>query len=59
MTYSSYNYPDLIITKLETLPVDKQKQVLDFIEFLAQKSKSGQQSIKRIPDIHGSIPLYD
>ena len=34
------NYSDLIATKLKNLPVDKQQQVLDFVEFLIQKSTS-------------------
>ena len=60
MTYQSYNYPDLIVTKLKTLPLDKQQQVLDFVEFLAQKSISEQQSIKRVPDLHqGKISMSD
>lgn len=55
-----YEYPDLIINKLKNLPVDKQQQVLDFVEFLAQKSASEQQNIKRVPDIHkGKIWISD
>ena len=60
MTYQSYNYLDLIVTKLKTLPVDKQQQVLDFVEFLAQKSISEQQILKRVPDLHqGKISMSD
>lgn len=48
------NYSSLIATKLESLPVDKQQQVLDFVEFLAQKD------IKRVPDLHqGKIWMSD
>ena len=55
-----YEYPDLIINQLKNLPVDKQQQVLDFVEFLAQKSASEQQNIKRVPDIHqGKIWISD
>ena len=46
MTYQTYNYSDLIAIKLKTLPVDKQKQVLDFVDFLAQRAISEQQNIK-------------
>lgn len=54
------NYSDLIATKLKNLPVDKQQQVLDFVEFLIQKSTSKQQNTKRVPDIHkGKIKMSD
>ena len=60
MTYQTYNYPELIATKLKTLPVDKQQQVLDFVEFLAQRSISKQQNLKRVPDIHqGKISMSE
>lgn len=59
MTHQIYNYPDLIATKLKTLPVEKQQQVLDFVEFLAQRSTSEQQN-KRVPDLHqGKILMND
>jgi hypothetical protein len=54
------NYPSLIATKLKNLPVDKQQQVLDFVEFLAQKSTSEQKDIKRVPNLHqGKIWMSD
>ncbi|MEN9521081.1 MAG: hypothetical protein RLZZ381_3669 [Cyanobacteriota bacterium] len=54
------NYSSLIATKLESLPVDKQQQVLDFVEFLAQKTTSAQNDIKRVPDLHqGKIWMSD
>ena len=60
MTYQTYNYSDLIAIKLKTLPVDKQKQVLDFVDFLAQRAISEQQNIKRVPDIHqGKISISE
>ncbi len=60
MTYQSYNYQDLIATKLKTLPIEKQQQVLDFVEFLAQKSTLESQKLKRIPDIYqGKISMSD
>lgn len=60
MTYQSYNYQDLIATKLKTLPIEKQQQVLDFVEFLAQKSTLESQKFKRIPDIYqGKISMSD
>ena len=60
MTYQSYNYQDLIATKLKTLPIEKQQQVLDFVEFLAHKSALESQKLKRIPDIYqGKISMSD
>ena len=60
MTYQSYNYPDLIASKLKNLPVDKQQQVLYFVEFLTQKMTTEQQNIKRVPDLHqGKISMND
>jgi hypothetical protein len=60
MNHQIYNYPDLIATKLKNLPVDKQQQVLDFVEFLAQKHTSEQQNLKRVPDLHqGKIWISD
>jgi hypothetical protein len=54
------NYSSLIATKLESLPVDKQQQVLDFVEFLAQKTTLAQKDIKRVPDLHqGKIWISD
>jgi hypothetical protein len=54
------NYPSLIATKLKNLPVDKQQQVLDFVEFLAQKSTLEQKDIKRVPNLHqGKIWMSD
>jgi hypothetical protein len=54
------NYSSLIATKLESLPVDKQQQVLDFVEFLAQKTTLAQKDIKRVPDLHqGKIWMSD
>jgi hypothetical protein len=46
------NYSSLIASKLENLPVEKQQQVLDFVEFLAQKTTLAQNDIKRVPDLH-------
>jgi hypothetical protein len=54
------SYSSLIATKLENLPVDKQQQVLDFVEFLAQKSTLDRKDIKRVPDLHqGKICMSD
>ena len=60
MTHQSYNYKDLITTKLKTLPVEKQQQVLDFVEFLAQKSALESQALQRVPDLHrGKVSMSD
>jgi Protein of unknown function (DUF2281) len=54
------NYSSLIATKLKNLPIDKQQQVLDFVEFLAQKSTLAQKDSKRVPDLHqGKIWMND
>lgn len=52
MNNSNHNYPDLIAAKIRNLSVDRQQQVLDFVEFLAQKSILEQHQAKRVPDIH-------
>lgn len=60
MTHQIYDYQDLITTKLKELSIDKQQQVLDFVEFLTQKSISKQPDVKRIPNIHqGKIWISD
>ena len=60
MTYQSYNYKDLITTKLKTLPLEKQQQVLDFVEFLAHKSATESQTFQRVPDLHqGKVSMKD
>lgn len=46
------NYSSLIATKLENLSVEKQQQVLDFVDFLTQKTTLVQKDIKRVPDLH-------
>ncbi|MGL5834708.1 MAG: DUF2281 domain-containing protein [Waterburya sp.] len=60
MTHQIYNYQDLITAKLKELSIDKQQQVLDFVEFLTLKSISKQHDLKRTPDIHqGKIWMSD
>jgi hypothetical protein len=60
MTHQTYNYPDLIATKLKELSIDKQQQVLNFVEFLAQKSTSEQLNVKRVSDLHqGKVWISD
>lgn len=42
-----------LLTKLQDLPTEQQQQVIDFVEFLAQKySQSSQQSSARILGLH-------
>ena len=66
---------DLVIEKMQSLPLDKQDQVLDFIEFLMvkyQQKNSNKPFIKaasrearalyfitRAKEIHGERYLYD
>jgi len=50
-----------LITKLQTLPPEQQQQVLDFIEFLAQKYNQAQGTPKeRVMGLHkGKIWISD
>jgi mRNA-degrading endonuclease RelE of RelBE toxin-antitoxin system len=41
-----------LIAKLQTLPPEQQQQVLDFVEFLAQKYVQPQASKKRVMGLH-------
>ncbi|MEA5515219.1 DUF2281 domain-containing protein [Nodularia sp. UHCC 0506] len=41
-----------LIAKLQTLAPEQQQQVLDFVEFLAQKYPPTQPPEKRIPDLN-------
>ena len=52
MSHQICNYPDLIATKTKNLSLEKQQQVLDFVEFLAYKSTSEPKNVERVPDIH-------
>ncbi|MBN3872026.1 MULTISPECIES: type II toxin-antitoxin system VapB family antitoxin [unclassified Nostoc] len=44
MTYQVLDSTSKLITKLQTLAPEQQQQVLDFVEFLAQKYALPQQS---------------
>ncbi len=46
---------DEIIDKLESLPLDERKEVLDFIEFLSSKRKIRKRKVKNIPAVLLSI----
>lgn len=49
-----------LIAKLQTLAPEHQQQVLDFVEFLAQKYTQTQPPEKRIPDLNkGEIWMSD
>ncbi len=50
-----------LITKLQTLPPEQQQQVLDFVEFLAQKYAQAQETPKkRVMGLHkGKIWMSD
>ena len=50
-----------LITKLQTLPPEQQQQVLDFVEFLAQKYVQAQATPKkRVMGLHkGKIWMSD
>ncbi|HYW20757.1 MAG TPA: DUF2281 domain-containing protein [Nodularia sp. (in: cyanobacteria)] len=49
-----------LIAKLQTLAPEHQQQVLDFVEFLAQKYTQTQPHEKRIPDLNkGEIWMSD
>lgn len=44
MTSQAYDTTSEVVTKLQTLPPEQKKQVLDFVEFLAQKYAQPQQT---------------
>ena len=50
-----------LITKLQTLPPQQQQQVLDFVEFLAQKYAQAEETPKkRVMGLHkGKIWMSD
>ena len=40
-----------VVEKLKVLPLDKQQEVLDFVEFLARKTKQQEESSSRWADM--------
>lgn len=61
MTPQVINMTSEVIAKLQTLASEQQKQVLDFIEFLAQKYPQSQKAPQqRVPDLNkGQILMSD
>ena len=52
MTSPIYNYADLVSEKIKTLPLEKQQEVLDFVDFLVQKSQKIEPQVKRVPNLN-------
>lgn len=57
MNYQAIGNTSELISKLQNLPVEQQQQVLDFIDFLADKyvqnsNKSQEQTKQRILGLH-------
>ncbi|MGI2906563.1 type II toxin-antitoxin system VapB family antitoxin [Tolypothrix sp. VBCCA 56010] len=52
MTSQVVNTTSELIAKLQTLPPEQQQQVLDFVEFLAQKYVQPQAPKKRVMGLH-------
>jgi hypothetical protein len=40
-----------IVEKLKTLPLEKQQEVLDFVEFLQSKTLENVSNQERVPDV--------
>lgn len=60
MTSQSNNYAALISEKIKTLPLEKQEEVLDFVEFLVQKNRKVKLPSQRIPNLNqGEIWISD
>lgn len=54
------NYIELVSQKLKILPLVKQQEVLDFVEFLIQKSDKIKSQQKRVPNLNqGQIWMSD
>ena len=52
MTSSSYDYTKAIVEQLKILSEDKQKEVLDFVEFLVLKENNRSTQQQRVPNLH-------
>ena len=51
MTSQTNNYAELISEKIKILPLEKQKEVLDFVDFLVQRNRNIQLPSQRIPNL--------
>ena len=60
MTSQINNYAELISEKIKTLPLEKQQEVLDFVDFLIGKLPQKKSPLKRIPNLdQGKIWMSD
>ncbi len=59
MTSQIDDYAELVSEKIKILPLDKQQEVLDFVDFLIERSQKKSQR-KRIPNLaQGKIWMSD
>ncbi len=59
MTSQINNYAAIVSEKIKTLPLDKQQEVLDFVDFLIERLPK-KSHIKRIPNLaQGKIWMSD
>jgi hypothetical protein len=60
MTISSHHITENIITKLQDIPLDKQQQILEYIESLTEEKDSSSSPKKRVFGLHqGKIWMSD
>ena len=53
---NSPNIAEQVVEKLNELPVEKQQQVLDFVEFLVQKNQPLKSIWEKIDEITKDVP---
>ncbi len=60
MTSQIDNYAELVSEKVKTLPLEKQQEVLDFVDFLIGQLQAKKSQLKRIPNLdQGKIWMSD
>ena len=52
------NIEQAVVEKLRIMPVDKQQEVLDFVEFLEQKANQQALPLNQFP-LRGKVIRYD
>ncbi len=59
MTSQIDNYAEIVSEKIKTLPLNKQQEVLDFVDFLIERLQKKSQ-LKRTPNLaQGKIWMSD
>lgn len=60
MTISSNKITESIINKLQEIPLDKQKQILEYVEALTEEKEPSSSQKKRVFGLHqGKIWMSD